>query len=227
MNENILNLSHIYKTYIQGKMDVPVLKDICLNVTRGEYVAVMGPSGSGKSTLMNIIGCLDRPTSGEYHLAGMDVLNLKDSRLSGVRLNNLGFVFQNFQLLPKMNALDNVALPLVYAGIRKRERREKAFEALKKVGLEDRVKFFPAQLSGGQKQRVAIARAMVNHPELLLADEPTGALDSKSSIQVMELFCKLNEEGVTILMITHDREIAGYAKRMITIFDGEINEAAI
>ena len=224
MSDVILNLKHIYKDYQQGKMVVPVLKDVCLEVERGEYVAVMGPSGSGKSTLMNIIGCLDRPTSGEYHLAGEEVLKLSERGLSDVRLKNLGFVFQNFQLLSRMSALENVALPLVYAGVRRSVRRERAYEALAKVGLEDRVKFLPTQLSGGQKQRVAIARAMVNRPELLLADEPTGALDSRSSSQVMELFGRLNAEGVTILMITHDRTIAECARRMVTIFDGELSE---
>ncbi|MDO4324258.1 MAG: ABC transporter ATP-binding protein [Lachnospiraceae bacterium] len=220
----ILKLDHIYKDYIQGKMTVPVLKDVSLHVDRGEYVAIMGPSGSGKSTLMNIVGCLDRPTSGAYELAGQDVLTLNDKQLAGVRLHNIGFVFQNFQLLPRMSALDNVALPLIYAGIRKRTRRERAREALIRVGLEDRVNFNPTQLSGGQKQRVAIARAMVNKPDILLADEPTGALDSKSSKQVMELFQKLNDEGVTVIMITHDSTIAGYAKRVVTIFDGELSE---
>ena len=224
MSDVILNLKHIYKDYQQGKMVVPVLKDVCLEVERGEYVAVMGPSGSGKSTLMNIIGCLDRPTSGDYRLAGEEVLKLSERGLSDVRLKNLGFVFQNFQLLSRMSALENVALPLVYAGVRKSVRRERAYEALAKVGLEDRVKFLPTQLSGGQKQRVAIARAMVNQPELLLADEPTGALDSRSSSQVMELFGRLNAEGVTILMITHDRNIAECARRMVTIFDGELSE---
>jgi len=224
VSDVILNLKHIYKDYQQGKMVVPVLKDVCLEVERGEYVAVMGPSGSGKSTLMNIIGCLDRPTSGEYHLAGEEVLKLSERGLSDVRLKNLGFVFQNFQLLSRMSALENVALPLVYAGVRRSVRRERAYEALAKVGLEDRVKFLPTQLSGGQKQRVAIARAMVNRPELLLADEPTGALDSRSSSQVMELFGRLNAEGVTILMITHDRNIAECARRMVTIFDGELSE---
>lgn len=220
----ILKLDHIYKDYIQGKMTVPVLKDVCLHVEKGEYVAIMGPSGSGKSTLMNIVGCLDRPTSGEYELAGQNVLSLNDRQLADVRLHSIGFVFQNFQLLPRMSALDNVALPLIYAGIRKRARREKAREALIRVGLEDRVSFNPTQLSGGQKQRVAIARAMVNKPDILLADEPTGALDSKSSKQVMELFQKLNDEGVTVIMITHDSTIAGYAKRVVTIFDGELSE---
>lgn len=220
----ILRLEHIYKDYIQGKMTVPVLKDVCLNVEEGEYVAIMGPSGSGKSTLMNIIGCLDRPTSGTYELAGDNVLGLNDKSLADVRLHSIGFVFQNFQLLPRMTALDNVALPLLYAGVRKRVRRERARDALIRVGLEDRVNFKPTQLSGGQKQRVAIARAMVNKPKILLADEPTGALDSKSSKQVMELFQKLNDEGVTVIMITHDSNIASYAKRVVDIFDGELTE---
>ncbi|MCD8104630.1 MAG: ABC transporter ATP-binding protein [Lachnospiraceae bacterium] len=220
----MLKLDHIYKDYILGKMKVPALKDISLEVEKGEYLAVMGPSGSGKSTLMNIIGCLDRPTSGSYELSGQNVMGLNDSQLADVRLKNLGFVFQNFQLLPRMTALDNVALPLVYAGVRKKMRRQKAREALIRVGLEDRVTFKPTQLSGGQKQRVAIARAMVNEPDILLADEPTGALDSKSGEQVMELFQKLNEEGVTVIMITHDRNIAGHAKRMVEIFDGELIE---
>ncbi len=220
----ILKLEHIYKDYIQGKMTVPVLKDVSLHVEEGEYVAIMGPSGSGKSTLMNIVGCLDRPTSGSYELAGEDVLSLSENKLADVRLNSIGFVFQNFQLLPRMSALDNVALPLVYAGVRKKVRRERAREALVRVGLEERISFNPSQLSGGQKQRVAIARAMVNKPKILLADEPTGALDSKSSAQVMELFSKLNEEGVTVVMITHDPGIANHAKRVVDIFDGEISE---
>lgn len=220
----ILRLDHIYKDYIQGKLTVPVLKDVSLHVEEGEYVAIMGPSGSGKSTLMNIVGCLDRPTSGEYELAGKNVLSLNDKQLADLRLNSIGFVFQNFQLLPRMTALDNVALPLLYAGVRKKTRRTSAREALVRVGLEERVNFKPTQLSGGQKQRVAIARAMVNHPKILLADEPTGALDSKSSRQVMELFQTLNDEGVTVIMITHDRGIAGYAKRVVDIFDGELME---
>ena len=220
----ILELEHIYKDYIQGKLTVPVLKDVSLHVEEGEYVAIMGPSGSGKSTLMNIVGCLDRPTSGTYELAGEDVLSLNENKLADVRLNQIGFVFQNFQLLPRMTALDNVALPLVYAGVRKKTRRERAREALIRVGLEERVSFTPTQLSGGQKQRVAIARAMVNKPKILLADEPTGALDSKSSAQVMDLFAQLNAEGVTVVMITHDPGIAGHAKRVVDIFDGEISE---
>ena len=220
----ILKLEHIYKDYIQGKLTVPVLKDVSLHVEEGEYVAIIGPSGSGKSTLMNIVGCLDRPTSGTYELAGEDVLSLNENKLADVRLNQIGFVFQNFQLLPRMTALDNVALPLVYAGVRKKTRRERAREALIRVGLEERVNFTPTQLSGGQKQRVAIARAMVNKPKILLADEPTGALDSKSSAQVMDLFAQLNAEGVTVVMITHDPGIAGHAKRVVDIFDGEISE---
>ncbi len=220
----ILKLDHIYKDYIQGKMVVPVLKDVSLHVEEGEYVAIMGPSGSGKSTLMNIVGCLDRPTSGTYELAGENVLGRDDKAMAYIRLNNLGFVFQNFQLLPKQTALDNVCLPLVYAGVKKKERIKRASDALRLVGLEDRMYFKPTQLSGGQKQRVAIARAMVNRPKILLADEPTGALDSKSSTQLMELFDELNQNGVTIIMITHAPEIAAYAKRIVDIFDGEISE---
>ena len=205
-------------------MVVPVLKDVSLHVEEGEYVAIMGPSGSGKSTLMNIVGCLDRPTSGTYELAGENVLGRDDKAMAYIRLNNLGFVFQNFQLLPKQTALDNVCLPLVYAGVKKKERIKRASDALRLVGLEDRMYFKPTQLSGGQKQRVAIARAMVNRPKILLADEPTGALDSKSSTQLMELFDELNQNGVTIIMITHASEIASYAKRIVDIFDGEISE---
>ncbi len=222
----ILQLKHIFKDYIQGKMTVPVLKDISLDVKKGEYLAIMGPSGSGKTTLMNIIGCLDRPTSGEFYLDGQDVLNYKDKEMSDVRLKSIGFVFQSFHLLPRQSALENVALPLVYAGISKKERNEMAYRALARVGLEDRVDFKPTQLSGGQKQRVAIARAMVNNPKILLADEPTGALDSKSGQQIMDLFQSLNDEGVTVVMITHDAEIAQYAKRKVLIRDGEIREEA-
>ena len=220
----ILNLQNIYKDYQQEKLVVPVLKDVSLTVEEGEYVAIMGPSGSGKTTLMNIIGCLDRPTSGTYELAGENVLTLKDRELSDLRLKSIGFVFQSFQLMPRESAVENVALPLRYAGVRKKERRGRATKALERVGLGDRVNFRPTQLSGGQKQRVAIARAMVNHPKILLADEPTGALDSKSGEQIMELFDSLNEEGVTIVMITHDPKIAAKAKRIVRIIDGEIYE---
>ena len=220
----ILNLQNIYKDYQQEKLVVPVLKDVSLTVEEGEYVAIMGPSGSGKTTLMNIIGCLDRPTSGTYELAGENVLKLKDRELSDLRLKSIGFVFQSFQLMPRESAVENVALPLSYAGVRKKERRSRATKALERVGLGDRVNFRPTQLSGGQKQRVAIARAMVNHPKILLADEPTGALDSKSGEQIMELFDSLNEEGVTIVMITHDPKIAAKAKRIVRIIDGEFYE---
>ena len=222
----ILELDHIYKDYVQGSMVVPVLKDVTLHVEEGEYAAIMGPSGSGKSTLMNIIGCLDKPTSGSYKLDGEDILLQKENDLADIRLNKIGFVFQTFQLLPRQTALENVALPLIYAGVSKKERNRLAAEALERVGLSDRMSFVPNQLSGGQKQRVAIARAMVNRPKILLADEPTGALDSKSGKQVMELFEKLNEEGVTVIMITHDSAIARHARRIVDIFDGEISEHA-
>ena len=220
----ILEMHHIYKDYYPGNMVVPVLKDVNLNVENGEYLAIMGPSGSGKSTLMNIIGCLDKPTKGDFRLDGLDILNLSENALADVRLNKLGFVFQNFQLLPRQTAVENVALPLIYAGVSKKERLKRAAAALDKVGLSDRLDFVPNQLSGGQKQRVAIARAMVNQPKILLADEPTGALDSKSSAQVMDLFTTLNQEGVTVIMITHDSHVAGFAKRRVDIFEGEISE---
>lgn len=220
----ILELKNIYKNYDQDNLVVPVLKDVSLQVDEGEYVAVMGPSGSGKTTLMNIIGCLDLSTSGSYILDGRPVSELKEKELTKVRRNILGFVFQNFQLMPRESALDNVCLPLIYAGVSKKERKEMGMKALEKVGLADRAAFRPNQLSGGQKQRVAIARAMVNNPKLLLADEPTGALDSKSGKQVLELFDMLNESGVTIVMITHDRKVAERAKRIVHIIDGEISE---
>lgn len=219
----IIDLRDIYKDYNQGNMPVPVLKDVCLQVEEGEYVAIMGPSGSGKTTLMNIVGLLDTPTKGEYYLDEKAVTNLKEKDLSKLRLNTIGFVFQNFQLMPRESALDNVGLPLIYAGLKKRERHEKAMAALEKVGLADRASFKPTQLSGGQKQRVAIARAMVNSPKLLLADEPTGALDSKSGKQIMELFRQLNNEGVTVVMITHDRKVAEQADRIVYIIDGELS----
>lgn len=220
----IIDLRDIYKDYNQGNMPVPVLKDVCLQVEEGEYVAIMGPSGSGKTTLMNIVGLLDTPTKGEYYLDEKAVTNLKEKDLSKLRLNTIGFVFQNFQLMPRESALDNVSLPLIYAGLKKKERHEKAMAALEKVGLADRASFKPTQLSGGQKQRVAIARAMVNSPKLLLADEPTGALDSKSGKQIMELFRQLNNEGVTVVMITHDRKVAEQADRIVYIIDGELSD---
>ena len=218
----ILALKEICKDYESDELVVPVLKDIDLEVEEGEYLAVMGPSGSGKTTLMNILGCLDRPTGGTYFLEGQDVSACDDGELSDIRLNSIGFVFQNFHLLPKMTALDNVALPLSYAGIPMRERYRLARRALIKVGLADRMDFFPNQLSGGQKQRVAIARAMINNPKILLADEPTGSLDSKSGLAIMELFQQLNDEGMTVIMITHNEKVARFAKRIIHLFDGEI-----
>ena len=219
----LLSLRNIYKDYYRDKIVIPVLKDINLDIDEGEYVAIMGPSGSGKTTLMNIIGCLDRPTQGEYFLEGRSIEKLSENKLSDVRLQTLGFGFQSFNLLNRQTALENVALPLSYAGISQRRRKAIAFESLRRVGLEDRVHFRPTQLSGGQQQRVAIARALVNNPKIILADEPTGALDSKSGVAVMELFKKLNEEdGVTVIMITHDANIASHARTIYHIFDGEI-----
>ena len=223
----LLEAKNIQKNYFQDKLKVEVLKNINFSVEMGDYVAVMGPSGSGKSTLMNILGCLDLPTSGDYFLNGKDVLSLSEDELSDLRLNEIGFVFQNFQLLSSQSALENVELPLTYAKIPKSERRRRAIQALERVGLGDRLHFKPTQLSGGQKQRVAIARAIVNHPSLLLADEPTGALDSKSGIQIMDLFRQLNDEGVTIVMITHDAKVAQAANRQIAILDGELIHSAV
>ena len=218
----ILKLTDICKDYQQGKEPVRVLKNINLTVERGEYLAIMGPSGSGKTTLMNIIGCLDVPTSGTYELDGKDLHNLSDNDLAEIRNKHIGFVFQGFHLMPKMDALENVALPLLYAGVNVKDRRERAAEALRSVGLEDRIHFMPNQLSGGQCQRVAIARAMVGKPDLLLADEPTGALDTKSGLQIMEIFRRLSQEGMTILMITHAPEIAANANKTYHILDGEL-----
>lgn len=220
----ILELKGIYKNYQQGKMTVPVLKNVDFSMEEGEYVAIMGPSGSGKSTLMNIIGCLDQATEGSFKLDGQDIRSCSENEMSDIRLHKIGFVFQSFHLLPRQTALANVEMPLNYARIPKKERRARALKALDRVGLSDRVNFRPNQLSGGQMQRVAIARAIVNSPKLLLADEPTGALDSKSGAQVMELFKALNEEGVSVLMITHDPDIAAHAKRVVTIRDGELRE---
>ncbi len=220
----ILELKGIYKDYLQGKITVPVLKNVNFSMEEGEYVAIMGPSGSGKSTLMNIIGCLDKPTKGNFFLDGQDMSICSENEMSYIRLKKIGFVFQSFHLLPRQTALSNVEMPLNYAKVPKKERKERALYALERVGLADRVDFRPNQLSGGQMQRVAIARAIVNRPKLLLADEPTGALDSKSGAQVMELFQSLNDEGVSVLMITHDAEIAEHAKRVVTIRDGILQE---
>ena len=218
----ILKLTDICKDYQQGKEPVRVLKNISLTVEKGDYLPIMGPSGSGKTTLMNIIGCLDVPTSGTYELDGKNLKDLSDDDLAEMRNKHIGFVFQHFHLLPKMTALDNVALPLLYADVPLKERRERAAEALKAVGLEQRMDFFPNQLSGGQCQRVAIARAMVGKPDLLLADEPTGALDTKSGNQIMEIFRQLSADGMTIVMITHEPSIAECADKTYRILDGEL-----
>ena len=218
----ILRMTDICKDYAQGKEPVRVLKNVNLTVEKGEYLAIMGPSGSGKTTLMNLIGCLDVPTSGSYELDGRDLKDLTDDELADIRNKYIGFVFQSFHLLPKMDALDNVALPLLYAGVPLKERRQRAEEALKAVGLEERIHFFPNQLSGGQCQRVAIARAMVGNPSLLLADEPTGALDTKAGNQIMEIFRQLSSQGMTIIMITHEQGIAECADKIYHILDGEL-----
>ena len=218
----ILQLNHVYKNYSRGKNEVPVLKDICLEVDKGEYLAIMGPSGSGKTTLMSLIGCLDVPTQGEYILDGRRIDELDDNALAEIRNKYIGFVFQNFYLLPKMTAQDNVALPLLYAGVPQKERRERAAEALKAVGLGERIHFLPNQLSGGQCQRVAIARAIVGNPQLLLADEPTGALDTTAGNQIMEIFRGLSDKGMTIIMITHEPSIAACANKTFHILDGRL-----
>ena len=218
----ILKLTDICKDYMQGKEPVRVLKNINLTVHKGDYLAIMGPSGSGKTTLMNLIGCLDVPTSGTYELEGQNLQDLTDDQLADIRNKHIGFVFQSFHLLPKMDALENVALPLLYAGVPLKERQQRAEEALKAVGLEERIHFLPNQLSGGQCQRVAIARAMVGKPTMLLADEPTGALDTKSGRQIMEIFRQLSRDGMTIVMITHEPSIARQADKIYRILDGEL-----
>ena len=220
----LLEMTDICKDYMQGKLVVPVLKHVSLQVTEGDYLAIMGPSGSGKTTLMNMIGCLDVPTSGKYLLDGVDIASCTDNQLAEVRNKKIGFVFQNFYLLPKMSAVDNVALPLLYAGVGKQERRERAAAALEAVGLGERKDFRPNQLSGGQCQRVALARAVVGKPRLLLADEPTGALDTASGDQVMEIFSQLHSHGVTIIVITHEQAVADHAEKLIHIRDGQIVE---
>jgi len=218
----IIQLEEIVKSYFMGSQAIPVLKGISLDIFKNEYVALMGPSGSGKSTLMNILGCLDSPTGGKYILNGKDVSKMPDDDLAEVRNTEIGFVFQQFNLLPRLSAAENVALPLVYAGIPKKERMERALEALKKVGLESRSHHKSNELSGGQIQRVAIARALVNNPALLLADEPTGNLDSKTSVEVMEIFGKIQEAGNTVVLVTHEEDIARYAKRVVRLRDGLI-----
>ena len=221
--KKLIDLKNVSKSYRNGDQELQVLKDVHLEVEEGEFVAIMGPSGSGKSTLMNIIGMLDRPTSGEYYLEGEEVAKLSDKKLAKVRNQQIGFVFQQFFLLSKLNALQNVELPLIYAGVSQSKRKALAEQYLKKVELETRMHHLPSELSGGQKQRVAIARALVNHPSIILADEPTGALDTKTGEQIMELLTELNREGKTIIMVTHEPEIAAFAKRQIVIRDGVIS----
>ncbi len=222
MSEAIIRLEDIQKSYFMGNQAIPVLKGITLDIFKNEYVALMGPSGSGKSTLMNILGCLDSPTGGKYILNSKDVSKMQDDDLAEVRNTEIGFVFQQFNLLPRLSAAENVALPLIYAGISKKERTERAMEALKKVGLEERSHHKSNELSGGQIQRVAIARALVNNPSLLLADEPTGNLDSKTSVEVMEIFGKIQEAGNTVVLVTHEEDIARYAHRVVRLRDGLI-----
>ncbi len=205
----MINLKGITKSFQNGAESVQILHGIDVTLNQGEFTSIMGPSGSGKSTLMNIIGCLDKPTTGTYELAGQNISNMSETELARVRNKEIGFVFQNFMLLPRLTALQNVELPLIYAGVDKKERRERSLAALTKVGLADRATHLPNELSGGQKQRVAVARAIVNNPKFILADEPTGALDTKTSTQIMDLFYELNKQGSTIIMITHDREIGG------------------
>ncbi|MFA7044097.1 MAG: ABC transporter ATP-binding protein [Bacteroidales bacterium] len=219
----LIEIRNLTKNYFMDDVEVEALKNINLQIRKNEYVAIMGPSGSGKSTFMNILGCLDTPTTGQYFFNHVDVNSLDDDALSAMRNKEIGFIFQNFNLLPRMNALHNVELPLIYSGVEKTIRKELALKALERVGLADRIGHKPGELSGGQRQRVAIARALVTNPGILLADEPTGALDSKMGEEIMALFNKLHEEGNTIILITHEREIAEYANRIIFIKDGMIH----
>ncbi|MDG0031232.1 ABC transporter ATP-binding protein [Priestia sp. Y58] len=218
----MIELVNIHKSYHLGKEEVPILKDINLKIYDGEFVAIMGPSGSGKSTLMNIIGCLDRASSGSYLLNEQEISTYSDEQLAKVRNIHIGFVFQQFQLLPRLTAVENVELPMVYAGVTRKERRARAEAALEKVGLSERMKHLPSELSGGQKQRVAIARSIVNNPTLILADEPTGALDTKTSADIMEQFSQLNADGTTVVVITHESEVAEYTSRTVIVRDGKV-----
>ena len=223
----VITLEGITKTYVNGKLTVPVLHGIDLSIYEGEFTSIMGPSGSGKSTFMNILGCLDRPTSGSYRLDGEEVAHLGDDELAYVRNKRIGFVFQSFNLLPKLTALDNVALPMVYAGVSKAERKARASQLLTELGLGTRLDHMPAELSGGQRQRVAIARALANDPAIIMADEPTGNLDSKASLDVMHIFTELYQEGRTIILVTHEPDIAEYAGRNVVLKDGLIVEDRI
>lgn len=218
----LIEIKNLQKNYLMGEVEVAALKGIELQIRKNEYVAIMGPSGSGKSTLMNILGCLDTPTSGHYLFNQIDVNSLNDDELSAMRNREIGFVFQTFNLLPRMSSLHNVELPLMYAGVSKHERKERAVNALERVGLANRMHHKPSELSGGQRQRVAVARALVTNPGILLADEPTGALDSKTGDEIMALFDELHNEGNTIILITHEKEIAEYAQRTIFLKDGVI-----
>ena len=223
----VITLEGITKTYVNGKLTVPVLHGIDLSIYEGEFTSIMGPSGSGKSTFMNILGCLDRPTNGSYRLDGQEVAHLSDDELAYVRNKRIGFVFQSFNLLPKLTALDNVALPMVYAGVSKSERMARAGQLLTDLGLGTRLDHMPAELSGGQRQRVAIARALANDPAIIMADEPTGNLDSKASLDVMHIFTELYQEGRTIILVTHEPDIAEYAGRNVVLKDGLIVEDRI
>lgn len=227
MNQTVIDIQGITKTYVNGKLSVPVLHGIDLVVNKGEFVSIMGPSGSGKSTFMNILGCLDRPTTGSYRLNGDEVATLSDDELAYVRNKQIGFVFQSFNLLTKLTALENVALPMIYAGVNKKMRIERATQLLQSVGLGERMDHLPSELSGGQRQRVAIARALANNPAIIMADEPTGNLDSKSTIDVMNIFRGLHNEGRTILLVTHELDIATYASRNVVLKDGIIVEDSI
>ncbi|WP_251422852.1 ABC transporter ATP-binding protein [Veillonella agrestimuris] len=224
MNHSVIDIQGITRTYVNGKLSVPVLHGIDLQVHKGDFVSIMGPSGSGKSTFMNILGCLDRPTTGSYKLNGNEVATLTDDELAYVRNKEIGFVFQSFNLLTKLTALENVALPMIYAGVDKKTRNERAAALLSSVGLGERMDHLPAELSGGQRQRVAIARALANDPAIIMADEPTGNLDSKSTIDVMNIFRSLYDQGRTIILVTHEPEIATYASRNVVLRDGYIVE---
>ncbi len=224
MTDHVIQMTDIAKSYRIGKMEVPVLSNIHFFVDKGEFVSIMGPSGAGKSTLMNILGCLDRPTKGSYLLDGEETANLSDEKLAYTRNKKIGFVFQSFNLLPRLSAMDNVILPMIYGNVYKNERKQKAEAALESLGLGDRINHMPTELSGGQKQRVAIARALVNDPSIIMADEPTGNLDSKSTKDVMDIFVRLYQSGKTILLVTHEADVAAYATRHIILSDGHITQ---